>query len=386
MGANINIKGFRPGKAPPSALLERIDPERLLEETVRILMRASLPALFTEHKLLPLLPPRVEAVSRNPLTLAVTVVQRPPVTWKKRHDLRVEKKEIAADAKDVDRVLTQLLRPHEKATPVDRAAQTGDRVTVDFRGLLDDGTAIEGMTASNYAVDLGGNRLIPGFEEQIVGQRAGEERTVRVTFPTEYHSEPLRGKPASFAVRLHQVSTIERPELTDDFAQKHLGAPTAAAVRERITASLRSQEEQWDRMRREAELLKKIAAAIDVELADELIDDEARALITDRAEHLKEQGVTLEQWLQQEKKDSKAFMKEIRDEASERLRVRLGIEDLLVSRAVAVPDADVDKALEQHLAQVPEERRNEARGDMRMRIAHNMKVDALIEQLLATEH
>ncbi len=388
LGRSVALPGFRAGKAPIERIRERLDKDRLFEETVRELLSGVLPSIAKEHDIKPIAPPRIGATSREPVTLEVTFIERPPVRWKKGVKLVVEKKEPAADEKDVQRVIDSMLKREEKAVSVDRAAKEGDRLVLDFRGTLEDGTAPEGMTASDYPVELGSKSLIPGFEEQLVGVQKGDTKDVQVSFPAAYHAKELQGKPATFAVTVRDVQALERPELTDALAKERFQAESAVAFREQIKSSLVGQEEEWERMRRERALLEKIAEAVDVDLAEELLEDETRALLQDHIDQLEKRGTTLAQWVEQSGKDQKELLAELQTQAGSRLRTRLGIQDLLETKDIKLTDDEAEAAIQLEIDALPssqaamaKELRNPA-SDTRQQFLWQKRVEKLLSTLL----
>ena len=388
LGANVAIHGFRKGKAPPEKIRERLDPDRLFEETVRELLAGVLPGLAKEHDIKAIAPPRIGATSRDPVTLEVTFIERPPVRWKKGVKLVVEKNEPKADAADVQRVIDSMLKREEKANPVDRAAKEGDRLVLDFRGTLEDGTAPEGMTASAYPVELGSKSLIPGFEEQLIGVKKGDQKDVNVVFPDAYHAKELQGKNATFAVTVHEVLELARPELTDALAKELFQAESAAAFRDQIKASLVGQEEEWERMRRERALLEKIAEAVEVDLPEELLEDETRALLQDHIEQLERRGSSLAKWVEQSGKDQKELFADLQKQAGNRLRTRLGIQDLLETKEIKLTDDEAEAAIQLEIDALPssqaamaKELRNTA-SEARQQFLWQKRVEKLLSVLL----
>lgn len=388
LGAGVSLHGFRKGKAPLEKIRERLDADRLFEETIRELLSGALPDLVKEHDLKPIAPPRIAATSRSPVTLEVTFLERPPVRWKKGVKLVVEKNEPKADDKDVQRVIDSMLQREETSVSVDREAKEGDRLVIDFRGTLEDGTAPEGMTAAEYPVVLGSKSLIPGFEEQLIGAKKDDKREVKVHFPKEYHAKELAEKPATFAVTVREVQEVSRPELTDALAKERFNAESAEALRKDIARSLTSQEEEWERMRRERAMLDKIAEALDADIADELLEDETRALLEGHMEQLERRGMTLAQWIEQTGKDQKVLLEELRDQAGKRLRTRLGIQDLLETKGIALTDDEIEQAITLEIDALPSAQANMAAelrnpaSEARSQFLWQKRVEKLLAALL----
>lgn len=365
LGQQVRIDGFRPGHAPADAVRQRVGESRLLEETVRQLLTKAMPALIDEHKLQPVIPPKVEAVSANPLTLKITFVERPEVKIKGIDKLKIEKKDPKADAKDVQRVIDSVLSEHRTFAVVDRAAEEGDQVVVHFAGKDAEGKEIPGLSAQSYPVVIGASRLLPGFEPQLVGLKKGDTKTFTLTLPDNYGAEELRSKPVTFDVTAQRVEQVKSPALDDEFAKKNLNAESAAAFKAMVEESILNQERQFEAMRRERLLLDEIRNRTQVDLAPELLEEETKSVIEDLQHRLSEQGVSVEDWLKQQNKTAEQAMEEFRKQAAERATLRLGIATLIDERKVELTDDEKRQALDEAMAQFPPDQKKDAEQLMR---------------------
>ncbi len=386
---HVKIDGFRAGNAPTDMVRSKVNPDDLFEETVRILLRTALPSLADEHKIAPVVPPKVEVTSRMPVTLNVTFVEKPEVTIKKPDDISVPKKEMKVEQKDIDNVIKSVLREQRTLTPVDRAAKNGDALTIDFHAKDEQGNNIDGLHAHDYEAELGSKTLLPGFEEALVGARAGEKKTFTLTLPEKFPAAELAGKKATFDVDVKTVQEAYLPELTDEFAKTHLQAESADAFKKMVEDSIRSQDEQFARMERERNLLDEIRKRTTVEIADELLDEEVRGMIEEWAEQLQKQGKTIAQALEQQKKSAEQVEKEMRQQAEDRWKLRLGMAKLIELRSITVSPEELEEAFKVFLERLPDDQRSDAtaqwqsRGTMFEEIRWRTMVDKLIEQLLA---
>jgi len=389
LGSQIKISGFRPGKAPAAILKQKIKPDEMFEETVRVLLPETLKALIEEHNLKPILPPKIEAQSASPLTLLITFTEHPDVTVKGK--FVVAKKPSAVTEKDIEKMIDYILERHLKTTEVERPAKTGDRITMDFFGKDAEGKEIDGIRTTGHSVILGSDQLIPGFEPQLMGLKKGDEKSFTLTFPVPYHAKHLEGKPVAFSVTVKNVEEIEKPPLTDDFAREHLHAQSAAEFRSRIEGSMREQEERVERQRRENELFEMIGKATKVEIAPELIEEEEHDLLNDFTERLKGGNLTLEEWLKKSGKTMEDLRKEVHADAEAKLRLRFGVQKLVADRTTEVSDAEVSAAIDAYLQDLPETDRRQKEPIYRKgfqgweQFTWKLKVEKLIEELLAKE-
>lgn len=360
LGQSVNLPGFRPGKAPADMVKGRLKPEAILEEVIRSVVPTAVKQITDAHTLAPVIPPHVTVETVDPLVLTITFVEKPQVKVKGAKALSVPKEAVKVDEKDVQRTVDYVLEQHRTTQTVDRAAQQGDEVTMDFSGTDEAGTVIPGTESTGYRVRIGSQTLIPGFEEQLVGLGANGEKKFTVTFPENYHAEHLRGKPATFSVKVTKVEEVILPELTDAFAKQELRADSAADFRKRVEDSMRQQEERLNRQKQEEKLLQMIIDATEVDLAEELVDREANQIGGELMQQLQEQNMSLDDWLTETQRTRQSFDEELRKEATRRLTLRYGLEAVIAERGITVTPEEVQQAVQELLQDVPENERTDA--------------------------
>ena len=361
LGSAAKLKGFRPGKVPLDMLRANVDPGKLFEETVRQLLPPTIEKLMSEHGLKPIIPPKVEAVSRSPLTLNLTFVEKPDVSLKGVEKIKIEKRTPKVDDGDVEKMVNFVLSKHRKISPIDRAAAEGDQITLDFRGETNDGEEIPEIKEEGYEVIIGSRTLLPGFEDELKGLKKSDGKTFTLTFPKKHDAEHLRGKPVTFHVTVTQVAQVEQPALTDAFAKEQLGAPSAEAFRTQMKQSMVEQELHILRRRREEELFDAIRKATVVELAPELVEEETRAIVQEIDERLQQQGKTFEDWLKQQTKKPEEVRKDFAEQAQKRLQLRLGMQRIVEERNVDISNEEMQQAIDQLFTRLPEKDREQLR-------------------------
>lgn len=349
MSKSVKIKGFRPGKAPADKVREKIDEAQLTENTIRHLLPATLESLTKENDIVPIIHPNVELTAKEPLTVQITFTTMPEAKLKGISKIKVDKKAVKVDKKEVDRMVDYILKQHEETKTVKHAAKKGDRVTMDFYGEDEDGNEIENTRSKDYAAIIGGQTLIPGFEDELIGLKAGDKKSFEITFPKNYQAEHLRNKKATFHVEAKKVEEVKLPKLTDDFAKKVLKTDSKKAFLDEIEASMKKQEEDVEAKRREGELLEKITDATSVELPDTLIIEETKQMISEFEQQLAQQGMNLEQWMQATQKDPKDVMENFKTNAKRRITLRLGMQELVKEKDVKIKDTEVEAAVERVL-------------------------------------
>jgi trigger factor len=389
LGSRVNVKGFRPGHAPEDVVRAKVDPEQLFEETVRLALRSVLPTILKEHNLMPIVPPRIEAMSREPMVLNITFVERPPVKLKKPDSLVPKKEDVKVDPKDIERVVQSALAEHRTYAGVERPAKTGDRVTAAFTAVDEKGADITGLRAEAERIIIGESRLLPGFEEELVGIAPGGEKTFTLTLPEKFQAEHLRNKPATFTVKLQSVEEVTTPAFDDEFAKKNMNQPSAQAFRDMVETSIKEQEAQFQRMARERQLLDAIRDAAEAELPDELVEQELRQLVEEWAQRLEQQGKTVEDALKAQGKNAKEMETELRAEAANRWKLRLGIAQLIDDKKIDVTPEEEAASISDFLDNLTDEERPEAEARIKAKdalydeVRWRARVDKLISSMLA---
>lgn len=389
LGARVNVKGFRPGKAPEDVVRAKINPDQFFEEIIRMALRGLLPAMLKEHQLSPIVPPKIEAIARDPLTLKITFIERPPVKIKHSEKLAPPKEDLKADPKDIDRVIQSALAEHRTFATVDRPARAGDRVTASFSAVDKDGNSIAGLRAEGERIVLGESKLLPGFEDALVGVTAGTEKTFPLTLPAKFQVPALQNTQATFTATIQSVEAVTTPAFDDAFAKTHLQHPTAAAFRTMVEESIKAQEAQFHRMGRERKLLDAIRENTVTELPEELVEQELRQLVEEWAGRLEEQGKTVEDALKAQGKTAKQVEEELRTEAANRWKLRLGIAHLIAEKKIELTPEQEQSALDAFLDHLPDEDRAEAAARITAKdslydeVRWRALVDTLIASLLA---
>lgn len=359
LGQRVSIKGFRPGHVPEAMLRERVSPGQLLEETVRELVAGLIPSLLKEEKIAPIVPPNIEVQSREPLVLKITFVERPEVTVKGADKIKVPKQEKPVTDADVERVMTGLLQRFRETSRSEAPAKTGDELILTAKTTDAKGADVSELSMNHQRLLLGSTRLVPGFDEALVGLKVGDKKTFTLTIPKDAPVERLRGQKVSVDAEVESVMNVTLPELTDAFVKERFGLQSAAEMRTEIRTSLTQENEKLERQRREQAFFDALRDAVRVDLAPALVQAEERVLLNDLIEQLSAQKRTLEEWLKESGQDDATFQKELTTRASERLKLRFALEKVLEEKQLDVTDEELTKEVGAIIESVPEERREE---------------------------
>ncbi len=359
LSRDIEIEGFRKGNAPMDMVKQKIDPEKLFQKTIHHLLPPTFEKLIETENIKPIIHPRVEAMSKDPLTLKIIFIEKPEVKLKGIDKIKIEKKEPKVDEKEVQKMIDYILTKHKKHTVVDRPAQEGDLITMDFWGADKDGKEIDGIRTEGHQVEIGSKVLIPGFEDELKGTKKGEEKSFTLTFPEKYHAEQLQNQPVTFHVTIKDIAEVYTPELTDEFAQKELQSKDVADFKKNIEESMMQQETTLEHQRRERVLMDEIAKCTQVDLPEELINEETKQMIGEFSQQLSQQGMTLETWMQHSGKKPEDVMKDMQEQSVTRLKLRLGMQQLIADKNIDITDEEMEMVIEEFLSQATPEQRKE---------------------------
>jgi len=349
LGNSLRIPGFRKGKVPPPVVIRRLGREYVLDEAMREALGAWYVDAVDVSGIAPVGEPNINfgdlPEAGAPVTFTIEIGVRPSAKLGTYQGIEVERREATADEAAIDAEVERLRDRLATLETVERAAETGDHVVIDFLGKLD-GEPFDGGAARDQLLELGSGQFIPGFEEQLVGAKAGDERLVEVNFPEEYGAEHLAGKPASFEVTVNEVKHKQLPELNDDFASDAAGFDTLAELREDIATRLQEYEQHNLEHEYEREVLDAVAAAATVDVPHQLVHARAHELVEETIRNLERQGISKEMYLQISGQDEEQMAHDAEEEAEKTLRREAVIAAVVVAEKIEASDADILEALE----------------------------------------
>jgi trigger factor len=349
LAREMRMPGFRKGKAPPSLVIQRLGFGSVLQDAIREALPDWYERALLESDVSPVGDPDIEIVSApeeegDPLSFKFEVGVRPEAKLGTYKGLEVGKEEKEVPDEIVDTEIERLREGFARLEPVERAAGDGDVLLMDFEGLVD-GSAFEGGAAEDYLLALGAGQLIEGFEEQLIGAEAGEERDVEVTFPAEYQAEHLAGKDAVFKVKVKEVREKLLPELDDEFASDASEFDTLeelrAEIREKVGTALGSRAEEDFRI-----------AAIDAAVEEATVDvpeELATARATERWERMERQlagrGMDPNAFLQMQGKTREELIEETKPDAEKELQREAVVTAIAEAEGIEVSEEEMVEAL-----------------------------------------
>ena len=344
LASNLTVDGFRKGKVPEAIARKHIDQMKLINEAINIVLPVVYQEVLTEEKIEPFAQPSVDVtkVTLDELEVKFIVTTAPEVKLGKYKGLELGKKEAKVTAKEVNEAIDNLRTQNASLVLKEAESALGDTLVFDFVGTVD-GVAFEGGTAQNYSLELGSNTFIPGFEDQLVGLKAGDHKDVNVTFPEQYTPE-LAGKAAVFACDIHEVKEKKMPELNDEFV-KELGikdVETVDALKENKKAELLDRKTRDLKLEYLRKLYDEIAKDSTVNIPDEMVQDQAESSKKDMENRMAQSGLTLEQYLQFAGQSEDDFMKKLVEDARRDIRNYFILEEVAKAEELVVTDADLE--------------------------------------------
>ena len=346
----VNIPGFRKGKAPLKVLERAVGKDYILQEAGEAIISETLPKALEEQNIDIVARPEIEDMKLElgqDIVYKAAVTPKPEVELGEYKGIQIEKFSTEVSDEDVQQQLVSMLDRQADMVEAEEGAavENGNFITLDFKGTVD-GVAFQGGESKDYPLEVGSNSFIPGFEEQLVGMKVGEEKDVNVTFPEEYHSEELKGKAAVFACKVNSIKKKVLPALDDEFAKKASTFQTLdelkADLRQKLEKSAASRAES---NKREA-ALAKVCENAKVDIPAVMIENRVESMIQQMALNLESQGMKLEQYLQYAGMDITKLRENYKASAENNVKLDLVLEAVAKAEGVKVEAEDLDKEIE----------------------------------------
>ena len=348
-GKKMSVPGFRKGHAPRSVIEKMYGENVFFEAAVDKLYRPAMQDAIEASGLevIAVSNADVTSVSReNGIELKLTVVVKPVITIEGYKGIEATKKNVEVTDEDVSAELVKVQDRNSRMVDVDnRGALTGDTAVIDFEGFCD-GKAFEGGKAEGFELSLGSGQFIPGFEDQVVGHEVGDEFEISVKFPEDYQAEELKGKDATFKIKLHQIKRKELPTLDDEFAKDVSEFDTLDEYKNSLREKLQSDREKQEEMNVENQIFDALIEKVQGEIPEEMYEQEVEESINNFAYRLQSQGLNLETYLKYTGMDVNAIKEQFRPQSEKQLKLRLALEKIAELENLEVSDEAVEEEYE----------------------------------------
>ncbi len=345
MRGKINVPGFRVGKAPRKIIEKMYGAEVFYEEAVNIILPDAYEAAVKEQGLETVGYPQVELESctKDGVVFKCTVAVYPEVKLGQYKGLEAPKAEVKVAAADVNARLKEMADRNSRLVSVERAVKKGDTADIDFEGF-DNGVAFDGGKGENFDLEIGSGSFVPGFEEQLIGMKAGEEKDIDITFPENYTPE-LAGKPVVFHVKVNEVKVKEVPAIDDEFAKDVSEFDTLKDLKADIKKKITAERTEAAQRAFEDVLMAKVAEGVEADIPQEMVELQAERMMEQFKQQLASQSIPFDQYLKMTGTTEADFRQQAEGPASEQVKMDLAVEAIIKAEGLEASDEDVENEM-----------------------------------------
>ncbi len=345
MRGKINVPGFRVGKAPRKIIEKMYGAEVFYEEAVNIILPDAYEAAVKEQGLETVGYPQVELESctKDGVVFKCTVAVYPEVKLGQYKGLEAPKAEVKVAAADVNARLKEMADRNSRLVSVERAVKKGDTADIDFEGF-DNGVAFDGGKGENFDLEIGSGSFVPGFEEQLIGMKAGEEKDIDITFPENYTPE-LAGKPVVFHVKVNEVKVKEVPAIDDEFAKDVSEFDTLKDLKADIKKKMTAERTEAAQRAFEDVLMAKVAEGVEADIPQEMVELQAERMMEQFKQQLASQGIPFDQYLKMTGTTEADFRQQAEGPASEQVKMDLAVGAIIKAEGLEASDEDVENEM-----------------------------------------
>ena len=345
MRGKISVPGFRPGKAPRKMIEKMYGAEVFYNDAVD----AALPDAYTQAVGqsgldvvgYPEISIEGDKIDKDGFTFKATVAVYPEVKLGQYKGVSAPKDEVKVSADDVKERLNQMAEREARLVSVDRKVKKGDTAVIDFEGF-DNGVAFEGGKGENHELEIGSGSFVPGFEDQVIGMKAGEEKDIDITFPENY-TKDLAGKQVVFHVKVNEVKEKQLPAMDDEFAKDVSEFETLKELKDDIKAKITAEREESVKIAYENALLEKVAAGIEADIPEVMIEEQCRRFLDEFKQRLQAQGIPYDQYCKMTGMDEAKFLEDGKEPATRQVRMDLAIAAIIKTESLDVTDEEIEE-------------------------------------------
>lgn len=388
LAKEVKIEGFRKGKAPLEMVAAQVDPNLLSQETLENALSKSVAEAFLKEKVQAINRPEVDVKKFIPgteLEFTATTEIMPKVELGDYKKLGVKKEAIKVSKKEVKETIDRILKNFAEKKKAEREAKNGDEVIIDFLGKKD-GVAFDGGKAEKFPLELGSKSFIPGFEEGLIGKKAGDELSLDLEFPKDYHAKDLAGAKVVFEVKIHEVRENVEPEINEEFLSKLGDFKTKEEFEKQIEEDLKTQKQAEADEKFKDELVKKLAEVSKVPVPEILLEDQKRSIEMDMQQNLMYSGLSLEDYLERMGKTREEWLeKDVKEAAEMRVKSGLALAELSKVEKVKSDTKELDARITQLKEQYgnsKEVQKQLSSDDVRRNLANQILTEKTIDLLV----
>lgn len=345
LSKDINIPGFRPGKAPRNLVEQKVGVFKVYEEAANLALPKTYVKVLIENDIEAIGPPQVKLeklAPGNPMVYKATLSVLPEIKLPDYKKIKVKEKKVEVKDEQIENTLKEIQKSRAKIKTVSRAAQKGDRVEIDFKTYLNK-VPIENGESKNHPLILGQGYFVPGFEKELIGMKEKEEKEFTLRFPQKYHQKHLADKDVDFKVKMNLVQEVELPKIDDQFAQSLGKFKDLQALKNQIKENLQDELEDKEKTRCEMEIMDKIAQECEMEIPEMLVEAELEKITQELKGIIETQGGNFENYLKSIKKTEKELKEQLLPQAKKRVKVGLILRAIAKKENIKISDQEVEE-------------------------------------------
>ena len=347
---SVKVDGFRKGKVPRSVYEKKFGKESLYLDAANHVLQEAYVKVMEESKLEPVVQPTIDikSIDESGVEFIFKITTKPEVNVKKYKGLKIKPEKVEVTDDEVNHELGHLLERYTELVVKDGKVENGDVAIIDFEGFKD-GVAFDGGKGENYSLEIGSHSFIPGFEEGVVGMKAGDEKDLELTFPEDYGAKDLAGAKVVFKVKVNEVKQKQTRELDEDFFEDlgMEGIDSEKKLKDEIKASIKAQKEMDAENKYVDTILEEVSKNVEVDIPEEMVEEEIDRLMKRFEEQMRMQGVSLDLYYQFTGSDEKALRDQLEKEAYKNVLYRLMLEEIMELEKVEVTLEDAEKEAEE---------------------------------------
>ena len=347
---NVKVDGFRKGKVPRSVYEKKFGKESLYLDAANHVLQEAYVKVMEESKLEPVVQPSIDikSIDESGVEFVFKITTKPEVNVKKYKGLKIKPEKVEVTDDEVNHELGHLLERYTELVVKDGKVENGDVAIIDFEGFKD-GVAFDGGKGENYSLEIGSHSFIPGFEEGLVGLKAGDEKDLELTFPEDYGAKDLAGAKVVFKVKVNEVKSKQARELDEDFFEDlgMEGIDSEKKLKDEIKASIKAQKEMDAENKYVDTILEEVSKNVEVDIPEEMVEEEIDRLMKRFEEQMRMQGISLDLYYQFTGSDEKALRDQLEKEAYKNVLYRLMLEEIMELEKVSVTLEDAEKEAEE---------------------------------------
>ena len=340
----VSVDGFRKGKCPKNIYDKKFGQDYLIDAADIVLQDAYTKAL-EENNLVPVVQPEpnLKSLDEKGVTFTFKIITKPEVKISKYRDLGIKPNEVKVTKEEIDHEIGHLLERFEELVTKDEngKVENGDVAIIDFEGFKD-GVPFEGGASENYSLEIGSGTFIPGFEEQLIGMKSGDEKDIKVTFPDDYMEESLKGQEVTFKVKVHEIKTKEKRELDEDFFFDLgiEGVNDEESLRKEVEANIKANKDMEEENNYIDRLLEAVSKNVEVDIPEEMVNEEVERLFRRTEQQMAMQGISLDLYYQVTKSTEKDLKDQLEKEAYQNVLYRLMLEEIMNIEKIEVTESE----------------------------------------------